>query len=269
MGALRFTLRGEPDQRLDLSPLVPERLAGLSQEEIERLPVGTGRVPVLVGDAFGVVMGDPETVAIEGGSARLDGVGEGMASGALVLEGDAGQRVGRKMRGGRLEVRGSAGHRAASGMRGGAFVVTGDCGDFLGGPLAGEVEGMAGGVAVVRGNAGARAGDRLRRGLIVVEGRAGDFVGSRMIAGTVVVCGRAGAMPGALMRRGSLLLGGAAALAPTFVPVLRAEGGVFLALLARALRRHSEAAAALAERPARRLAGDMASLGKGEILLPG
>lgn len=267
--ALRFALRGEPEGRLDLAPLMPHRLAGLSQGEIERLNLGVvGRRPVLVGDAFRVTMGEAAFVAIEGGSARLDGVGEGMEGGAVVVEGDAGQRVGRAMRGGRLEVRGSVGHRAASGMRGGAVVIAGDCGDFLGGPLAGEVEGMAGGIAVVRGNAGARAGDRLRRGLVVVEGRARDLVGSRMIAGTVVVCGSAGAMPGALMRRGSLVLGRAEALAPTFVPVRAAEGGVFAALLARALRPHSAAAAALAESAVRRLAGDMASLGKGEILLP-
>lgn len=269
MAALRFTLRGEPAQRLDLSPLAPDRLAGLSQGEIERLPLGTARAPVSVGDAFSVVMGDAALVAIEGGSPLLDCVGEGMASGTLVLDGDAGLRAGRGMQGGRLEVRGNAGHRAASGLSGGDIVIAGDCGDFLGGPLAGEVEGMAGGTVVVRGNAGARAGDRLRRGLVVVEGRAGDLAGSRMIAGTVVVCKAAGPMPGSLMRRGSILLGGVAALAPTFVPTGTAAGGVFEALLARALARVSPAAAALAGRPLRRLAGDMASLGKGEILLAG
>ena len=89
-----------------------------------------------------------------------------------------------------------------------------------------------------------------------------------MIAGTVVVCGGAGAMPGSLMRRGTVLLGGAVpALLPSFVPVGQAEGGVFRALLARALESLSPAAAALAQAPARRFAGDMASLGKGEILV--
>ncbi len=207
MAALCFTLRSEPKQRLDLSPLVPERLAKLSQAEIERLPLGTTRTLALVGDVFRVAMGEADAVRIEGGSSRFDGVGEAMASGAIVLEGDAGLRAGRQMRGGRLEVRGNAGHWAASGMQGGEIEIAGDCGDFLGGPLAGEVEGMAGGTAVVRGNAGGRAGDRLRRGVIVVEGQAGDLVASRLIAGTVVVCGGAGAMPGSLMRRGTCCSG--------------------------------------------------------------
>ncbi len=268
MVALRFALRAAPEQRLDLSALVPDRLAKLSQAEIERLSLGTTRAPVLVGDVFRVAIGEAEQVVFDGGSPRLDGVGEGMASGRIVLDGDAGLRAGRQMRGGRLEVRGSAGHWAASGMQGGHVEITGDCGDFLGGPLAGEVEGMAGGTVVVRGNAGARAGDRLRRGLIVVEGRAGALAASRLIAGTVVVCGGTGAMPGSLMRRGTVLLGGAVpALLPSFVPVGHAEGGVFRVLLARALEPLSSAAAALAMAPARRFAGDMASLGKGEILL--
>ncbi len=270
MAALRFTLRAEPAQRLDLSPLVPERLAKLSQAEIERLPLGTTRTPALVGDAFRVAMGEADEVRIEGSSPRLDGVGESMASGKIVLEGDAGLRAGRQMRGGRLEVRGNAGHWAASGIQGGEIDIAGNCGDFLGGPLAGEVEGMAGGAVVVRGNAGGRAGDRLRRGVIVVEGRAGTLAASRLIAGTVVVCGGAGAMPGSLMRRGTVLLGGAVPeLLPSFVPLDEAEGGVFRALLARALQPLSPAAAALARAPARRFGGDMASLGKGEILVAG
>lgn len=268
MSALRFTRREAPGQRLDLSPLIPDRLAGLSQAEIERLPLGTLRAPVLVGDVFRVEMGDAGQVEISGGSALLDRVGEGMAAGTLTVEGDLGERAGRGMQGGRIEIRGCVGDWAGSGLRGGVLVIEGDCGRVLGGPLAGEVEGMTGGTVIVRGSAGERAGDRMRRGLIVVEGRAGPLTASRMVAGTVVACGGAGALPGSLMRRGTVLLGGEVpALLPTFVPVRAAPGGVFAALLARTLDRISPAAANLARAPARRLAGDMASLGKGEILL--
>ena len=268
MSGLRFTLRGTPEQRLDLSPLVPHRLAGLSQGEIERLPLGTVRRPVLVGDAFQVGIGEAGEVVIAGGSALLDRVGEALTTGTLIMEGDAGDCLGRGMSGGQLECRGSVRDWAASGLRGGTVVIAGDCGAFLGGPLAGEVEGMSGGTVLVRGKVGERVGDRLRRGIIVVEGDAGRLPASRMIAGTVVVCGAAGEMPGSLMRRGTVLLGGTPRLPPTFVPVREAPGGVFAALLARSLRPVSERAASLAAVPLRRFAGDMASLGRGEILLP-
>lgn len=264
---VRLVLRAEPEERLDLSALVPERLAGLAAGGIERLPIGAGRRAILVGDQFRVMLGDGEGIVIEGGSSRLDRVGEGMASGTLILEGAAGLYAGRRMRGGRLTIRGSAGHWAASGLRGGMLEIVGDCGDGLGGPLAGEVAGMAGGMVLVRGNAGARAGDRLRRGLIVVEGEIGDYAGSRMIAGTLVACGAAGMLPGTLMRRGTLVLGAPPALPPTFVAAGRAAGRVFETLLQAALRPLSPAAAAAVAAITRRYAGDMASLGLGEVLV--
>ena len=37
MSALTFELKSKPDQRLDLSPLVPERLKGLKSKDIEEL----------------------------------------------------------------------------------------------------------------------------------------------------------------------------------------------------------------------------------------
>ena len=266
MSMLTFTLRAPPPQRLDLSPLVPARLAGLRQGVIERLPIGTTRAPLVVGDVFAVRMGEATSLAFEGGSERFDCVGAGMDGGAVMLDGEAGALAGRAMTGGRLEVRGNAGPFAASGLRGGTVEIAGDVGERLGGGIAGETLGMSGGSVVVRGQAGERAGDRLRRGLIVVEGDAGAFAAARMIAGTLVVCGAAGRLPGYLMRRGTLLVGGHADPPPTFVPV----GGVtpvFAALLARALSPLSTRAAALAAGPWRRLAGDMAVLGRGEMLM--
>jgi formylmethanofuran dehydrogenase subunit C len=267
MTALRLALRAPPPMRLDLSPLVPERLAGLDEAAIARIELGTARAPARVGDVFDVRMGNAEHVAIEGSSERFDFVGAGMSGGTLTIEGDAGYCVGRRLKGGKLTIRGNAGGWAASGLRGGVFEIRGDTGPMLGAPLAGEPAGMAGGVALVRGSAGERAGDRMRRGLIVIEGEAGEAAGSRMLAGTLVVCRRTGPMPGYLMRRGTLLLA-EADLPPTFV---RAGGTtpVFLRLLARTLAEVSETAAQLAARADSRLVGDMATLGKGEVLLPG
>ncbi len=265
---VRLVLRAEPEQRLDLSALTPDRLAGLDRAAIERIALHTTRAPVLVGDVFRLRMGDPGSVVFEGGSARFDRVGAAMTRGEITVDGDAGAQLGRRMTGGRILVHGDAGPHAASGLAGGMIEIGGDAGDFLGGPLAGEVAGMAGGTVVVRGHAGARAGDRLRRGIIVVERDAGAAAGSRMIAGTLVVCGTAGALPGYLLRRGTLVFG-AADLPPTFVPVGTAGPGfVFARLLARALEPVSRRAARLVLRATARHMGDMAALGRGEALLP-
>ena len=265
MSGLRFTLRAPPDQRLDLSPLTPARLAGMGQTAIERIALHTTRQPLCVGDVFAVAMGDVASIVIEGGSERFDRVGEALDGGTLLLEGDAGSRVGRAMTGGTLTVRGSVGHWAASGLSGGTLEITGNAGDRLGGPLSGELRGMAGGTVIVRGNAGERAGDRLRRGLVVIEGDAGAAAGSRMIAGTLVACGAAGPLAGYMMRRGTLILGSTQVL-PTFVPVGPASP-VFVELLSRALLPVSANTSRRVAAKAKRYAGDMAALGKGELLV--
>jgi formylmethanofuran dehydrogenase subunit C len=268
VSAFVFTLRSEPAQRLDLAPLVPQRLAGLGEKEIAAIALGTTRERVAVGDVFKLRFGDPADLQFEGGSERFDRVGAGMTDGAIAVNGRVGIHAGRLMAGGRLTIGGDAGPWAGSGLRGGVLEIKGSAGDRLGGPLAGETAGMRGGVLIVRGDAGERAGDRLRRGVIIVDGGAGAHAGSRMIAGTVIVRGRAGPLPGYLMARGTLVLGGGAtALSPTF-----SDCGVHELvankLLADFVRRFSPDSAAIFAAPLRRLLGDMAVIGRGEILCP-
>lgn len=267
MKPLVLTLKEEPSQRLDLSPLVPHLLNGKSAKEIAAIELQTTRERITVGDLFKVRAGSTESILIEGGSPRLDNIGMVMTGGEIVVEGDCGKSPGRNMSAGTLVVNGDCGPFAGSCMSGGKIEIKGDAGGFPGAPLEGEMEGMTGGFLIVRGNAGERAGDRLRRGTILIEGSAGDFPGSRMIAGTVIVLGECGRLPGYLMRRGTIVLAKPPELAPTF-----ADCGVhelaFANVLSSFLRPESRAAARLLGRELARFAGDMAALGKGEIFFP-
>jgi formylmethanofuran dehydrogenase subunit C len=268
VSALVFTLRDTPSQRLDLAPMVPQRLAGMSESAIAKIELQTTRERACAGDLFKITAGDAETIQFDGGSERFDRIGCGMSYGRIHVEGNVGIQAGRLMGGGNLTIDGNAGLWAASGMKGGVLNIQGNAADRLGGPLAGETAGMRGGIVVVRGSAGARAADRLRRGMIIVEGKAGAHAGSRMIAGTLIVRGRAGPLPGYLMARGTLVLAaGAEALSPTF-----ADCGVHdfeaNALMAAYIKPYSPALADALRRPWRRLAGDMAVTGKGEIFYP-
>ncbi len=268
MKPLVLTLRQRPDQRLDLSPLVPHLLAGKKASDIARTAVNTTRHQLAVGDVFDVRMGDSGRLRIEGACDRLDLIGHGMTGGELIVEGDVGVKAGRLMSGGRLIIDGNAGPWAASGMRGGHLEIVGQAGDRLGGPLAGELSGMRGGVVVIRGDAGDRVGDRMRRGTIIVEGKAGNYAGSRMLAGTLIVRRATGPLPGYLMRRGTIILGGAATvLSPTFLDC-GIHDLIAMRLLARFLKAYNGRVASLLNSPLRRLAGDMAVLGKGEIFCP-
>ncbi len=268
MSALRLVLRGAPDQRLDLSALTPDRLAGLDPAIIAALPVQTTRRGATVADWFTLHPGDPADLVIEGGSPRLDGIGTGMASGSLRVEGEVGQLAGRNMAGGHLVIHGRAGDFVASGLRAGRVEVAGDVGDDLGGALPGERTGMRGGVVRVGGRAGARAGGRLRRGLLIIEGDAGPFAGVGMVAGTLIICGQAGLMPGILMRRGTIVLGAPTPLPPGFRATASPDL-VFTQLLQRAASAFSPAAAFCVSAAVARSGGDLAVLGKGEWLFPG
>jgi formylmethanofuran dehydrogenase subunit C len=262
-----LTLKQEPDQRLDLSPLSPHLLDGKSAKDIAEIELQSTREKVTVGDIFKIKLGSPQSIRFEGGSTRLDNVGQDLKSGEILVEGDCGTQLGHNMSGGNITVVGDCGPFAGSGMSGGRLEIGGDAGDFLGGPLDGEMEGMTGGLLIVRGSAGERAGDRLRRGTIVVEGSAGDYPGSRMIAGTLIVLGDCGQLPGYLMRRGTIALARPPELAPTFT-----DCGVhklaFASVFSGLLRPESPAAARLLARSLYRFAGDMAALGKGEIFFP-
>ncbi|HSY85976.1 MAG TPA: formylmethanofuran dehydrogenase subunit C [Verrucomicrobiae bacterium] len=272
MSGFCLTVTRPPRQRLDLSPLVPEHLAGMTPAAIAAIPLACGNRRLRVDEVFEVAPAESEALLIRNRGARLDFLGSGMTGGELVLEGDAGAYAGLAMSGGRLTIRGPAGPFAGAAMQGGILEIGGNAGDWLGGGLPGERRGMTGGLILLRGDAGRRAADRQRRGVILIEGNAGDFLGARMVAGTTIVLGAAvGRYPGFAMKRGTLLLRhGAGQMLPTFADAGLQELG-FLRLLAKYLAPHSAKFAAAAPHFAalRRFVGDAASGGKGEILAAG
>jgi formylmethanofuran dehydrogenase subunit C len=265
MAALTLTAKEAPPVRVDLSPLTPDRLAGLKAREIAALRLVAGRDGFAVGDLFSVRGSDAETVVIDGGSPLLDAVGADMAGGTLRVVGDVGDRAGAGMRGGLLVVEGSAGPRLGAGLVDGRVDVAGDAGERAGGALPGRMTGMAGGIVTIAGTAGPRAGDRMRRGLLVA-GACAEEAGSRMIAGTILA-GRFGPDAGVLMKRGTLI---AEALdgppPPTFLSCGTHDLQV-MAMLAAWIASLGLASPPAVPRRVTRLQGDMAALGKGEILL--
>ncbi len=267
MSGLVLRLRAPLDERIDLSGLVAAARAPSAATTLARLPVGGGRQPIELGDVFHVSGDGGDRIVIDGSSGLVDGVGAGLDGGEMIVEGDVGQGAARGMRAGRLDIRGSSGHHLASGLRGGVVAVTGSAGDLLGAALPGERFGMAGGTVVVGGGIGARAGDRMRRGTIVVHGKVGAAAGARMMGGTIWTDGGFGDGPGPLLRRGTLIGAAAARLLATF-----GDCGAHDMVVLRILNRHlATTLGPLAPRPlpakVRRLAGDLATIGKGEILL--
>ena len=213
---LTLTLREAPVAPVIAEALCPDRLAGLSRAEIERVGLRHGNRPATVGELFDVSGAGEEDVRVAGDLARVAGLGAGMAGGRLTVEGSAGPHAGARMQGGELIVEGDAGDWAGAEMRGGRLVVRGSAGRRLGGAYAGSRAGMRGGEILVHGDAGDEAGAGLRRGLIAVAGRVGAAAGLNALAGTIVAFGAVGAHPGAGMRRASIVAMTAATLLPTY-----------------------------------------------------
>jgi formylmethanofuran dehydrogenase subunit C len=265
MSGLRLSLRVPPPERLDLAILRPETFARLSARDIARLPVGTSRLGVRLGDCFDVELRDGSELVIEGGSSRLDNVAQGWTAGTVLVEGDVGQRLARGLAGASVTVRGNAGPFAATQASAGTVIIEGEAAERAGGALHGHMAGLDGATLVVKGRAGDRLGDRMRRGLIVADA-AGDYAAARLIAGTIVA-GTVGDYAGYSMRRGTLLVGSHGAMTPTFVDT-GVHRMVMVRLLERMLRPISPQLADLAVGDQQRHAGDLATLGKGELLTP-
>ncbi|WP_237154624.1 formylmethanofuran dehydrogenase subunit C [Oryzibacter oryziterrae] len=267
MAALTFTLKAAPPERLDLSLLVPDKLKDLSAREIERLGIGTTPTGVVVGDLFTVSGTDLTDIRFAGGSDRFDGVGTGLKGASLHVDGDVGAYLGRGMKSGKIVVAGSlTGPYGATAATGGVIRVTGNAADATAASIPGAMAGLAGATLIIEGNAGDLLGDRLRRGVILVQGSVGALAGARMVGGTIISAAL-GRRAGQGMKRGTLIAGTVEDIEPTFV-FSGSYTEAFLPLLRRWVASEAGAGfAALVPQVAQRYRGDMASLGKGEILI--
>jgi len=246
--AVTLSLAARPDHVLVADCIAADRLAALDAKQIAQLPVVHGGRMAKLEDFFKVRGERSSVVRIEGDCARIEAIGSGMAGGELVIDGNVGRDLGVAMSGGRIDLRGNAGANAA-------------------GAPAGAARGMTGGEIIVRGSVGDEAGARMRRGLLVVTGDGGRGMGKGMIAGTVVVFGKAGSGTGRFLKRGSIVALGEVERPATFGYACTYRPP-HVALLLRYLGARCRLDVASGQVTGRyeRYSGDLAELGKGEIL---
>lgn len=266
MSALTFTLTKDLAQKLDVSPLTPDLLANQSIADIAATLLWYGKQQVRTDEAFDIKGTDTNDIVFNQSTAKIDYIGNGLKSGQITVNGDAGAFLAFQMRKGEITLNGNAADFAACGMAGGLLKINGNVGDYLGGALVGDRKGMKGGTVIVKGDAGDRAGDQMRRGMILIEGNAGNYCASRMLAGTIGVLGNVGEYVGYGMRRGTLLL--------TKTPKLHAtiqDCGThtlpFLSLMFKSFSGLPSEFAKINQNRVQRFAGDLGNDGKGEILV--
>jgi formylmethanofuran dehydrogenase subunit C len=249
VSGLVAALRAPLPARADLGAVLAGGWSGLAAAELARRPVRLeGGTSVPLGELFDLSGSPAGRITFRGDLAGVDRLGAALAEGAVVVEGAVGDEVAIGMSGGSVDVHGSAGARA-------------------GGAESDARRGMTGGELVIRGDAGPGLGTRMRRGLIVVTGDVAGEAGPGMIAGTVIVFGSAGAAPGRWSKRGSIVALGSIAIPPTYRYACTYQPDHLRLTL---LRLRATYAVAVEQRHIsgfyRRYSGDLADLGKGEIL---
>jgi formylmethanofuran dehydrogenase subunit C len=264
--SLTFTLKEQLRQRVDMSPLIPDNLAGKSIAEISAIGLVAGNRRLRSDSIFDISGDDASDITIHNSCAKLDYIGSYMHSGRITVHGDAGSYLGLQMLNSKIVVHGNADAYAASGMVSGFMQIHGNVGDFLAAAIVGDRKGMKGGTVIVTGNAGDRVGDQMRRGLLLIEGNVGNYCASRMLAGTIGVAGQVGEYIGYGMRRGTLLLCQQPALHAT-IQDCGAHTLPFLSLMFKSFAHLPSRFAQINKNRVQRYAGDVANDGKGEILV--
>lgn len=206
MSALTFTLKKEPAQRIDCSPLTSDSLTDKSVADIAAIELVIGNGTERADSLFDISGDDSTDIKFVNSCDKLDFVGHSMTTGQISIDGNVGAYLGIFLDGGQIDVTGDTDIYTACEMKAGQIKINGNAGDFVGGARPGRRNGMTGGTVIVTGNTGARTGDHMRRGMILIEGNAGDYCGGRMISGTIAVLGDVGAHLGYAMKRGTLLL---------------------------------------------------------------
>lgn len=268
MSALTFTLKQPTAQRVDMSPLVCQKLQGMDIDAISAIELQNGKNRPRVDELFYITGMDTQEIIIANASDKLDFIGKELDGGSISVLGDAGAYLGMQMKSGTINVSGDTGLYAACEMKNGLLQIEGNAGDFLGGALPGNKQGMKGGTVLVKGNVGQRAGDHMRRGQILIEGNAGDYCGSRMLAGTIAVMGNTGRYLGYAMRRGTLLLWNQPQLSASFNDC-GSHTLAFLPILFASFKTLNSRFAdnEVVFNRVQRYGGDMAETGRGEVLV--
>ena len=249
MSGLVAQLRAKLQQRADLSEVLAEPWTTLSPSDMAGRTVyleRDGRVSL--GDLF-KIEGQPNgQIEFTGELDLADRLGAGLTEGEVLVKGNVGREAGLAMAGGILDIDGDAGPRAGAA------------------PL-GYKRGMLGGELIVRGSTGAEAGALMRRGLLVIGRTAGTQTGRGMIAGTVIILGAAGPDTGLWSKRGSVVALGKITPPPTYAYACTYQPVHLRMMLTRLHRRYRlpiqrKHLTGLYHR----YSGDLAELGKGEIL---
>ncbi|MCL2134692.1 MAG: formylmethanofuran dehydrogenase subunit C [Candidatus Bathyarchaeota archaeon] len=193
---------------------------GKSVEEIKNLLITEGKETITLGDAFNVIEDstiEMPTVVLTGDFSKVKRVGQGMKTGEIIINGDAGMHTGEKLAGGKIVINGNSGGWTGCEMKKGLIEIHGNSGDYTASTYRGTSTGMKGGLIIIDGDVGTNVGCYLQGGTIKIKGSAGRYLGYHMSDGTIYVEKDCASRAGAFMIGGKIIVNGVMELMmPTF-----------------------------------------------------
>lgn len=247
----------------------PDVFSSKSVEELKSLELWWGNKKKKLADVFNIeqVSEGTEEIIITGDVSEVKHIGAKMSKGKVVIEGSAGMHLGREIEGGEITVHGNVGDWLGAEMKGGLIRVKGNARNLVGSGYRGSKVGMKGGTIVIEGNAGSEVGELMRRGTIAILGKLGTLTGALMTGGSIVCFGNIGEKAGAGMDRGTIIAFNRPKLLPTFKHSCTYNPTFIRAFLLGLKKYDLPIKKEHIEGLYDRYSGDVAALGKGEILV--
>jgi formylmethanofuran dehydrogenase subunit C len=198
------------DVPVEAACISPDVFKGKDTAEIANMPVTEGNRQLKLCSLFEIKEDNAETpaITINGDVSKVKRIGQGMKTGEIVINGDAGMHTGEKMAGGKITVNGNVGGWTGNEMKAGIIEIHGDAGDYLASPYRGSSTGMKGGLITVDGKVGSDVGCYLHGGVLKIKGGAGKFLGYHMSDGTILVETQSDTRAGACMTSGKIVITG-------------------------------------------------------------
>src|SRR5690349_7747051 len=123
---LHLSWLGTTSLPVEAVALNPESFASRSAVDVARVSLPVGNATAEVGELFRVEGdGADRQLVIDGDLSHLRGLGQGLASGSVVVRGTVGPRLAAGMTGGTVEVEGDVAGWAGAEMRGGVLRIRG------------------------------------------------------------------------------------------------------------------------------------------------
>ncbi len=158
MMPLTLTLKKNPPFKVDCRKLTPDKLEGLSINQVLEITLNN---TFKVIDLFHISGDNFERIVFKNSNVLLAYIGHQMSHGSIKIEGDCGDFLGANMRGGSIICHGNAGDRVGDQMRRGMILIDDNAGDYC--------------------------GSRMLAGTIGVYGRVGNYAGFGMKRGTILL----------------------------------------------------------------------------------